>query len=156
MRINPDRHGPRLVPNDFHLPYPPYFSLLSTFQLFIKVKTYGCTILFITCTLIKRICRCLHWTQNLILPNCTDVYHFVCLSFSHILLHFFLPRPQFSSYLLNFCSFLVLIFLAFLLVLSFLQGPPFPLFFSSFLFLCPIFFSARPYVFFLWLSYCGA
>jgi hypothetical protein len=29
-QITLDRHGPRLIPNHCHLPYPPYFSLLST------------------------------------------------------------------------------------------------------------------------------
>jgi hypothetical protein len=31
MKIILDRHGPRLISNDCHLPYPAYFSLLSTF-----------------------------------------------------------------------------------------------------------------------------
>ncbi len=49
MKITLDRHGPRLITNNCHLPYPFYFSLLSTFYLFTRMSSaFG----FVPCTLV--------------------------------------------------------------------------------------------------------
>jgi hypothetical protein len=42
MKINLDHHGPRLIPNDCHLLYPPYFSLISIFHEAIPFYEFIC------------------------------------------------------------------------------------------------------------------